>query len=45
MIEFWQRYHDKLLKASLEHIQLVVISVALAFLICIPLYLISRKFP
>lgn len=44
MIKFWNRYSEKIIEYSIEHIQLVIISVTLAFLICIPLYFLSKKY-
>lgn len=45
MIEFWQRYNEKLVNASIEHLQLVVLAVGAAFLICIPLFLAAQLSP
>lgn len=44
MVQFWNRYSEKIIESSIEHLQLVVISVALAFLICIPLFLLARRY-
>lgn len=44
MIQFWNRYHERIIQCSIEHIQLVVLAVLLAFLICIPLYFLARKY-
>lgn len=44
MIQFWNRYQEKIIQSSIEHIELVVLAILIAFLICIPLYFLSRKY-
>lgn len=45
MIEFWERYHDKVIEATIQHIQLVCISVSLALVLCVALFMLGRIAP